>query len=93
MQTRPPQNSGVTCVIGVIKSLQASISGGCSHITQLHKAAYTNAKLHRWCNEKPLFRLTPPPSLPAGRSVFGVACRTPAQAGAGSAVPLWGQGE
>ena len=93
MQTRTPQNSGVTCVKGVIESLKPSIGGAFSHITQLHKAAYTNAKLHQWCNGKALLRLTPPPFLPAGRSVFGVACRTPAQADAGLASVNWGMGQ
>ncbi|MEA1606883.1 hypothetical protein [Pseudomonas spirodelae] len=50
MQNRTPQISGVTCVKGVIESLKPSIGGAFSHITQLHKAAYTNAKLHQWCN-------------------------------------------
>jgi hypothetical protein len=50
MQTRTPQYFGVTCVIGVIKRLKPSNGGACSHITQLHKAPYTKAKLHQWCN-------------------------------------------
>ncbi|MEA1606892.1 hypothetical protein [Pseudomonas spirodelae] len=93
MQTRTHENPGVTCVIGVIKSLKASNGGAFSHITQLHKAAYTNAKQHQLCNEKPLFRLTPPPFVPAGRSDVSVARRTPAQAGARLARVNWGMGQ